>query len=105
MVMPDAVRAVLQMAHAPRQRLSRQVYNVTSFSLSAAEIRDRVLDAFPTAEISFEPDLKREAIVDSWPADIDDSAARMDWNWRPEYDVDRAFDEYLIPHIRRRYAA
>jgi threonine 3-dehydrogenase len=76
---------------------------VTSFSLSAAEIAQRVSGAFPDAQITFEPDLKREAIVDSWPADIDDSAARMDWNWRPEYDVDRAFDEYLIPHIRRRY--
>jgi nucleoside-diphosphate-sugar epimerase len=104
MVMPDAVRALLQLAHAPRHRLSRQVYNVTSFSLSAAEIRGRVLSAFPAAQVSFEPDLKREAIVDSWPADIDDSAARMDWNWRPEYEVDRAFEEYLIPHIRRRYA-
>ena len=103
MVMPDAVRALLHLAHAPRQRLTRQVYNVTSFSLSAAEIHERVLGAFPEAQISFEPDVKREAIIDSWPADIDDSAARMDWNWRPEYDVDRAFDEYLIPHIRRRY--
>jgi len=98
------VRALLQLAHAPRHRLSRQVYNVTSFSLSAAEIRERVREAFPAAQISFEPDLKREAIVDSWPADIDDSAARMDWNWRPEYEVDRAFEEYLIPQIRRRYA-
>jgi nucleoside-diphosphate-sugar epimerase len=104
MVMPDAVRALLQLAHAPRARLTRQVYNVTSFSLSAAEVRERVLGAFGDAEITFDPDVKREAIIDSWPADIDDSAARMDWNWRPEYEVDRAFDEYLIPHIRRRYA-
>ena len=74
------------------------------FSLSAAQIRDRVLAAFPNAQITFQPDLKREAIVDSWPADIDDSAARMDWNWAPEYDVDRAFNDYLIPTIKQRYA-
>jgi threonine 3-dehydrogenase len=79
------------------------VYNVTSFSLSARQIRDRVMAAFPSAEITFEPDLKREAIVDSWPADIDDSAARIDWGWAPEFAVDRAFDEYLIPTITRRY--
>ncbi|HHY55459.1 MAG TPA: NAD-dependent epimerase/dehydratase family protein [Chloroflexi bacterium] len=104
MVMPDAVRALLLLARAPRASLTRQVYNVTSFSLSAAQIRDRVLAAFPNAQITFQPDLKREAIVDSWPADIDDSAARMDWNWAPEYDVDRAFNDYLIPTIKQRYA-
>lgn len=104
MVMPDAVRALLLLAAAPRGALSRQVYNVTSFSLSAAQIRDRVIAAFPAAQVSFEPDLKREAIVDSWPADIDDSAARMDWGWAPEYDAERAFQEYLIPGIRERYA-
>jgi threonine 3-dehydrogenase len=91
------------LAHAPRERLTRHVYNVTSFTLSAAQIRDRVLAAFPDAQITFQPDHKREAIVDSWPADIDDSAARLDWDWAPEYDVERAFNEYLIPIIRERY--
>ena len=104
MVMPDAVRSLLQLAVAPRDALTRQVYNVTSFSLSAAQVRDRVMAAYPAAQISFEPDLKREAIIDSWPADIDDSAARMDWGWAPEYDAERAFQEYLIPGIRERYA-
>lgn len=103
MAMPDAVRALLMLAHAPRERLTRHVYNVTSFALSAAQIRDRVLAAFPDAQITFQPDHKREAIVDSWPADIDDSAARLDWDWTPEYDVERAFNEYLIPIIRERY--
>jgi nucleoside-diphosphate-sugar epimerase len=103
MVMPDAVRALLLLARAPRAQLTRQVYNVTSFSLSAAQVRDRVLAAFPAAQISFQPDLKREAIVDSWPADIDDSAARMDWNWAPEYDAERSFSDYLIPKIKERY--
>jgi nucleoside-diphosphate-sugar epimerase len=104
MIMPDAVRALLLLAHAPRHKLSRLVYNVTSFSLSAAQIRERVCTEFPAAEVTFEPDLKREAIVDSWPADVDDSAARMDWGWYPEYDVDRAFTDYLFPSIRQRYA-
>jgi len=103
MVMPDAVRSLLMLSQAPRENLSRMVYNVTSFSLSARQIRERVLSAFPGAEITFEPDLKREAIVYSWPADVDDSAARIDWGWAPEYNADRAFDEYLIPNIKRRY--
>jgi threonine 3-dehydrogenase len=104
MTMPDAVDALLNLSAAPREKLTRLIYNVTSFSLSAEEIRDRVLHAFPAAQITFEPDLKRQAIIDSWPADLDDSAARRDWGWQPQHDVNDAFHDYLIPNIRSRYA-
>ena len=103
MAMPDAIKALLDLAKAPRQNLRRRVYNVTSFSLSAAEFRERVQRFFPQAQIGFKPDLKRQNIVDSWPADLDDSAARRDWGWSPEYDAERAFAEYLVPNIRKRY--
>ncbi len=103
MVMPDAVTALLRLTDAPREALSRRVYNVTSFSLSAADFRDWVLKSFPVAQISFEPDVKRQAIVDSWPADLDDSPARRDWGWQPEYSLDRSFTEYLVPNITNRY--
>jgi threonine 3-dehydrogenase len=103
MTMPDAVSALLTLAAAPREKLTRLVYNVTSFSLSAGEIRDRVRRAFPSAEIRFEPDGKRQLIIDSWPADLDDSVARRDWGWHPQYSADAAFEEYLIPNIRERY--
>ncbi len=103
MAMPDAVKALLDLAQAPQEALSRPVYNVTSFSLSAAEFRDQVLRFFPDARITFEPDLKRQNIVDSWPADLDDSAARRDWGWQPDYDMARTFGEYLAPNIRERY--
>lgn len=81
----------------------RQVYNVTSFSLTAQQFLDHVVEAFPQASVTFESDHKREAIVDSWPADLDDAGARTDWGWSPDYHVDRAFQEYLIPTIRERY--
>ena len=84
--------------------LTRTAYNVGAFSRSAADIRDVVLNAFPKAAITFGVDEKRQAIVDTWPADVDDSAARADWGFAPEYDFDRAFSEYLIPTIRRRYS-
>lgn len=103
MAMPDAISSLLQLAGTPRDRLQRSVYNVTSFSLSAAEFRERVLKAFPRAQITFEPDKRRQGIVDSWPAGMNDKAARQDWDWQPAYDIDRAFDEYLIPNITRRY--
>lgn len=103
MVMPDAVKSLLMLTAAPKSSLKHSVYNVTSFSLSAAEFREWVLKFFPEAEISFQPDLKRQAIVDSWPADLDDSAAKRNWSWLPDYDMQRSFAEYLVPNIRNMY--
>lgn len=103
MAMPDAVTALLQLAAAPAESLAHSIYNVTSFSLSAADFRDQVVRAFPHAEITFVPDLQRQGIVDSWPAELNDEAARRDWGWAPAYNLPRAFEEYLVPNIRRRY--
>jgi threonine 3-dehydrogenase len=103
MAMPDGVAALLAIAEAPRERLTRTAYNVTAFNPSAGRIHDEVLAAFPGAQIGYKVDAKRQAIVDSWPADVDDSAARIDWGFSPQYDFDRAFGEYLIPTIRERY--
>jgi nucleoside-diphosphate-sugar epimerase len=104
MAMPDGVEALLTLASAPRERLRRSSYNVGAFSPSAEEILAVVAKAFPDARISWKADTKRQAIVDSWPADVDDSAARGDWGFSPKYNFERAFSEYLIPMIRRRYA-
>jgi hypothetical protein len=53
--------------------------------------------------VTFAPDTKRQGIIDSWPENVDDSAARADWGWAPAYDLKRAFNEYLIPAVARRY--
>jgi threonine 3-dehydrogenase len=103
MAMPDAVKSLFQITDAPVENLRHQVYNVTSFSLTAAEFRNRVVAAFPEADITYDPDIARQAIVDSWPADLDDSTARRDWGWEPDYDIERSFNEYLVPNIRQRY--
>jgi len=104
MVMPDAVKSLLMLTNAPKEVVKHSVYNVTSFSLSAAEFREWVIKFFPDAQITFEPDFKRQTIVDSWPADLDDSAARRNWAWQPDYDVNRAFAEYLVPNIGNMYS-
>ena len=103
MAMPDAVDALLCLAHADHSCLTRSVYNISAFNPSAGEIAELVQRGFPDAEISFKPDLKRQAIVDSWPAGVDDSAARRDWGLAPRYDLESAFSDYLIPHISNRY--
>ncbi|MGC4085289.1 MAG: hypothetical protein QM736_25000 [Vicinamibacterales bacterium] len=91
------------LAAAPRERLTRTAYNVGGFSRSAAQIGDIVRAAFPDAQITYRIDTKRQGIVDSWPADVDDSAARTDWGFAPEFDFERAFREYLIPTIGNYY--
>jgi nucleoside-diphosphate-sugar epimerase len=104
MAMPDGVEALLTLAAAPRERLTRTAYNVAAFNPSAQEIADVVGRAFPNARITWENDKKRQGIVDSWPADVDDATARRDWGFAPRYDFNRAFSEYLIPAIKQRYA-
>ncbi len=103
MAMPDASDALVALAATPRDRLTRTTYNVTAFSRSAAGIQATVEAAFPRAQITYKIDGKRQGIVDSWPADVDDSAARADWGFRPTFDFDRAFREYLIPTIAKHY--
>ena len=103
MTMPDGVDALLRLAAAPREHLTQTAYNLTAFSPSAEQIRNEVVAAFPGADITWSTDVKRQGIVDSWPEDVDDSAARRDWGFAPAYDFTRAFQEYLIPTIRERY--
>src|SRR2546427_4331779 len=102
MVMPDAIGALLDLLAAPAATLTSTVYNVSAFRPTAGELADLVREAFPGVKITFEPDRRRQAIVDSWPEDVDDTRARRDWGFAPAYDLDRAFNEYLLPNVRRR---
>ena len=104
MAMPDGVEALLQLAAAPRASLSRTAYNVAAFNPSAEDVRQVVKAAFPEADLSWSVDAKRQGILDTWPADVDDATARRDWGFAPSYDFTRAFADYLIPTIRERYA-
>jgi threonine 3-dehydrogenase len=103
MAMPDAIKSLLKLMDVPREKLGRQVYNIAAFALTAGEFRDRAVQAFPAARITFAPNPRRQGIVDSWPEDVDDSFARNDWGWIPDYDADAFFDDYFLPEIRKRY--
>lgn len=101
--MPDAIKSLLMLTDAPRENLSHIIYNVAAFALTAGEFRDHALKAFPEAKITFEPNPRRQGIVDSWPEDVDDSLARKDWGWKPDYDEEAFFNKYFLPEIRKRY--
>ncbi len=99
MYMPDAVAGLVDLALAPRTRLRRHVYNIAAFSPRADEIARSVQRALPGVRIDFEPDPERQAILDSWPRALDDTAARTDWSFRPRFDLDAMTDD-LVPKVR-----
>ncbi|MBL0332726.1 MAG: NAD-dependent epimerase/dehydratase family protein [Chlorobiota bacterium] len=104
MVMPDAINAILKLHSAKSENLTLSAYNVTSFAPSAIEIFELIKLYFNDCKIEFDTHLQRQQILDSWCADIDDSAAKIDWGWNAEYDLTKAFEEYLIPQIRKLYS-
>jgi threonine 3-dehydrogenase len=100
MYMPDGVRALLELAFAAGDRLTRCIYNISAFSPRADEIAKSVQRVLPDSKFTYTPDPVRQAILDSWPKAIDDGAARRDWGWKPRYDLDAMTDD-LVPRISR----
>lgn len=103
MVMPDAVKAILDLAAADGNKLTQRVYNVKAFSVSAKDIEQELKKYYPKFQTNYKIHPKRLQIVESWPMDINDEPARKDWNWKPEFDFKEAFENYLIPQISKRY--
>jgi nucleoside-diphosphate-sugar epimerase len=104
MAMPDAIKALTLIAETPKEKLSQNVYNVSSFSISAAEIAQMVIKVFPETMVGYNPDPARQKIVDSWPANINDTSARRDWGWFPDFDAKKTFENYLIPEVTKKYS-
>jgi nucleoside-diphosphate-sugar epimerase len=95
MYMPDAIRATIELMEAPAASISvRTAYNVAALSFSPREIAAGIKLHIPEFTISYEPDY-RQRIANSWPQSIDDSVARSDWGWKPEYDLSRMTDDML----------
>jgi len=103
MTMPDAIDALLALAEAEPGQLRARAYNIQGFSASAGELRAETLRHFPAATITFAPAPARQAIVDSWPAALDDRRAREDWGFAPRHSLSEALSDYLVPALRVRY--
>ena len=87
MYMPDAIRATIELMEAPASQLSvRTSYNISGMSFSPEEITAEIQKHVPDFKVDYQPDY-RQNIADSWPQSIDDSVARNDWGWKPEYDL------------------
>ncbi len=99
MYMPDAIRAMLELMDAPKEQLGRCIYNIAAMSPTADEIADAVRARIPGVELTFAPDPKRQAILDSWPDALDDGNARRDWGWKHAFDLESMSDD-LMPKVK-----
>lgn len=95
MYMDDAIRATIELMEAPADRIkTRMSYNISAMSFSPKEIAESISYHIPDFTIDYAPDF-RQAIADGWPKSIDDSAARQDWGWQQEFDLNRMTHEML----------
>ena len=102
MYMPDAIRAMIELMAADPARLKhRNAFNVTAMQLTPARLADEIRRHIPDFAISYEVDPIRQAIADSWPNSIDDSAAREEWDWAPRYDA-AAMTKDMLDNLARR---
>ena len=103
MTMPDAIDAITKIMNAPKNNLKSTVYNVRAFSPTAEEFRKQILQFFPNAIIKYKINSQRQKMVDGWPMDTDDSAAKKDWKWKPKYNLQSSLSQYLIPELIKIY--
>src|SRR5690554_1319531 len=101
MYMDDAIRATKEIMEAPKSSLKNQMsYNLSAMSFSPKEIEASIREFIPEFTIDYNPDF-RQAIADSWPDSIDDSAAREDWGWNPKFDL-KAMTKDMLKHLGNR---
>ena len=88
MYMPDAIRAAIELMEAePARLIHRNAFNITAMSLAPEDIYAEIKKHIPDFVMTYRIDPLRQTIADSWPHHMDDSAARREWGWRPEYDL------------------
>ena len=100
MFMPDCVKSTLDIMEVEPSRLTRRVFNLAAVSFAPRDIVAEIKKHIPEFECSYEPDF-RQAIADSWPRIIDDSAARREWGWKHEYDLAK-MTEVMLDEIRKK---
>jgi nucleoside-diphosphate-sugar epimerase len=104
MYMPDALRAAIQLMEADQGRVKLHTgYNIAAMSFSPSELAAEIRKHLPDFRVAYSPD-SRQAIADSWPSSIDDSAARSDWGWKEEYDLP-GMVPHMLDRLRERLAA
>lgn len=100
MYMPDALRAAVEIMEADPSRLvHRNSFNIASMSFDPEIIYNKIKEYIPDFRMEYELDPLRQSIADSWPDSLDDSCARTEWDWKPEFDLD-AMSKDMIKNLR-----
>jgi nucleoside-diphosphate-sugar epimerase len=94
MYMSDCVKATIDLMDADASKLKHRVFNLTAMSFSVEELAAEIKKHIPEFECSYKPDYRQD-IADSWPRTIDDSAAREEWGWSPDYDLQKMTEDML----------
>ncbi|PKK85115.1 MAG: UDP-glucose 4-epimerase [candidate division Zixibacteria bacterium HGW-Zixibacteria-1] len=96
MYMPDAIRGMIDLMEAdPNKLIHRNAFNVTAMNFTPEQIADEIRKHIPDFEIEYKIDPVRQAIADSWPNYLDDSAAREEWGWNPTYNLETMTSDML----------
>ncbi len=94
--MPDAIKASIELMEAPAEKVKiRSSYNLAGFSFTPAGLAKEIEKQLPGFSITYKPDF-RQAIAESWPGSIDDSRARADWQWNPDYSLEQMVKDMLL---------
>ncbi|MDX2472552.1 MAG: NAD-dependent epimerase/dehydratase family protein, partial [Candidatus Krumholzibacteria bacterium] len=102
MYMPDAITAMIQLMEADPERLvHRNAFNITGMNCTPDELAGEIRRHIADFKITYEVDPVRQAIADSWPNSMDDSAAREEWDWAPQYDMS-AMTVEMLTRLRER---
>ena len=96
LAMPDAINGIIKQMNEELVNIKSKIYNVTAFSSSVLEFFNKIKLYNNQASISYNIHPIRQNIVDSWPSSIDDSCAKKEWGWNPEFNLNNIFDNYLI---------
>ena len=100
MYMDDAIAATIQIMQSPKEQIKiRSSYNLAAMSFTPSQIAEEIKKHIPEFTITYHPDF-RQKIADSWPASIDDSAARDDWNWNHKFDIS-SMTKDMLDHLKK----
>lgn len=100
--MEDAIRATIELMQAPKENIkTRTSYNLAGMSFSPEEIATAIQKILPNFKVSYNPDFRQE-IANNWPRSIDDSEARIDWNWEPKYDLN-SMTSVMLEKLQEQY--
>ncbi len=101
--MPDAIKAAIDLMEAdPAKLRHRNAFNVSAMSFSPEDLAAYIRKYIPDFEISYSIDPVRQALANSWPNMLEDYAARVEWGWDPEYDIDAMTRDMLEVLKKRR---